>query len=75
MELEMMAEAGLSPKQILMSATGDAATCLGFTDIGTLESGNWADFIVVDENPLTDINNMRSIDAVYISGNRVPDDT
>lgn len=75
MELEMMAEAGLSPSQILMSATGDAASCLGFTDIGTLESGKWADFIVLNENPLTDISNMRSIDAVYIAGNRVPDVT
>ena len=75
MELEMMAEAGLSPKQILMSATGDAASCLGFTEIGTLESGKWADFIVVNDNPLVDISNMRSIDAVYISGNRVPDET
>ena len=75
MELEMMAEAGLSPKQILMSATGDAASCLGFTEIGTLEPGKWADFVIVNENPLTDISNMRSIDAVYISGNRVPDET
>ena len=75
MELEMMADAGLSPKQILMSATGDAAMCLGFTEIGTLESGKWADFIVVNDNPLTDIRNMRSIDAVYISGNRVLDET
>jgi len=75
MELELMAEAGLSPKQILMSATGDAASCLGFTEIGTLESGKWADFIVVNDNPLADINNMRSIDAVYIAGNRVPDET
>jgi len=75
MELEMMADAGLSPKQILMSATGDAASCLGFTEIGTLESGKWADFIVVNDNPLTDISNMRSIDAVYIAGNRVPDET
>ena len=75
MELELMAEAGLSPKKILMSATGDAASCLGFTEIGTLESGKWADFIVVNDNPLADINNMRSIDAVYIAGNRVPDET
>lgn len=75
MELEMMAEAGLTPKQILMSATGDAASCLGLPEIGTLESGNWADFIVLDEDPLDNITNMRSIDAVYIAGNRVPDDT
>jgi len=75
MELDMMAEAGLTPKQILMSATGDAAQCLGFTDIGTLEAGNWADFIVLDDDPLADIKNLRSIDSVWIAGNRVPNDT
>jgi imidazolonepropionase-like amidohydrolase len=75
LELQMMADAGLSPEQILMSATGDAARCVGYTDVGTLESGKWADFIVLNEDPLADISNMRTIDAVYIAGNRVPDDT
>ena len=75
MELQMMADAGLTPKQILMSATGDAASCLGYTDVGTLESGKWADFVVLDADPLADISNMRTIDAVYIAGNRVPDET
>jgi imidazolonepropionase-like amidohydrolase len=74
LELQMMADAGLSPEQILMSATGDAARCVGYTDVGTLESGKWADFIVLNEDPLADISNMRTIDAVYIAGNRVPDD-
>jgi imidazolonepropionase-like amidohydrolase len=74
LELQMMGDAGLSPEQILMSATGDAARCVGYTDVGTLESGKWADFIVLNEDPLADISNMRTIDAVYIAGNRVPDD-
>jgi imidazolonepropionase-like amidohydrolase len=72
MELAMMAEAGLAPEQILRSATGDAARCLGLEEVGTIESGKWADFIVLSEDPLTDIAKMRSIDSVWISGNRVP---
>ncbi len=72
MELAMMAEAGLSPEQILLSATGDAARCLGFDDIGTLSSGKWADFIVLSSNPLTDIDNLRAIESVWVAGNRVP---
>ena len=75
MELEMMADAGLSPKQILMSATGDAASCVGYSDVGTIESGKWADFIVLNADPLENIRNMRNIDAVYIAGNRVPNDS
>ncbi len=67
-----MSEAGLTPEQILMSATGDAATCLGLEGVGTLTAGNWADFIVLGDNPLDDIANLRSIDRVVIAGNTVP---
>jgi len=72
MELTMMADAGLTPEQILRSATTDAARCLGLEELGTLEKGKWADFVVLNEDPLTDITKMRSIDSVWISGNRVP---
>jgi imidazolonepropionase-like amidohydrolase len=72
MELTMMADAGLTAEQVLRSATADAARCLGLDELGTIEKGKWADFIVLDEDPLADIANMRSIDSVWISGNRVP---
>ena len=73
MELALMADAGLSPMQILVSATGDAARCLGLDDVGTLERGKWADFVVLTEDPLADILNSRSIESVWIAGNRVPE--
>ena len=72
MELSMMGDAGLTPEQVLRSATGDAARCLGLDELGTIESGKWADFIVLNQDPLADIAKMRSIDSVWISGNRVP---
>jgi imidazolonepropionase-like amidohydrolase len=71
MEMRMMAEAGMSPKEILMSATGSAARVLKVKDTGTLEKGKWADLVVYDKNPLEDINNTRSIVAVYVAGNEV----
>ena len=71
MEMEIMANAGLTPAQILATATRDAAACLELDDVGTLESGKWADFIVVAEDPLADIMNMRSIESVWIAGNQV----
>ena len=71
LEMDLMAEAGLSAREILLSATSIAAQCIGLDDVGTLEPGNWADFIVLDENPLQDIRAMRTIEAVYIAGNRI----
>lgn len=52
----MMAESGMSPKQILKSASGAAAKALMVTDVGTLEKRKWAD-IVVYENSLDDVRN------------------
>jgi imidazolonepropionase-like amidohydrolase len=72
MEFDLMTAAGLTSREILRSATSVAATCLGLDDVGTLEAGKWADFIVLDEDPIADIQAMRSIDAVYIAGNTVP---
>ena len=73
LELAMMAHAGLTPAQILKSATIDAAACLGLDDVGTLETGKWADFVVLGADPLEDILNTRTIEAVYIAGNLVPE--
>lgn len=70
-EMELMVEAGLTPMQVLTAATRNAAEFLGAKDLGTLERSKWADLIVLDRNPLDDIRNTRTIDAVYIAGNRV----
>lgn len=68
LELWMMVDAGITPEQALLSATSVAAGCLGDDDIGTLEQGRWADFLVLDENPLDDIRATRSLSAVYLAG-------
>ncbi|MEE8158579.1 MAG: amidohydrolase family protein, partial [Dehalococcoidia bacterium] len=52
----MVEEAGMTPMQVLMSATGLAAQCLGMEkEIGTVEKGKLADLVVVDGDPLQDI--------------------
>ena len=68
-----MVKAGLTPYQALFSANGGAARCLGMNDLGTLESGKAADFIVYTSNPLDDIGNTKSLESVWVAGNRVPD--
>lgn len=72
LEMQLMAEAGLSPSQIIQIATMNGAEFLNASrDLGTLQPGKWADLIVLSKNPLTDIRNTRSIEMVMIAGNKV----
>jgi imidazolonepropionase-like amidohydrolase len=71
LEMSMMAEAGLTPMQIIVSATKNAAEYMGLKDLGTLTPGHWADFLVLDADPLVDIKNARRISGVYIGGSEV----
>ena len=68
MEVALMREAGLSMEEILLSATGDAAACLGRNDIGVLEAGRRADFIVLSGDPLQGPESLRSIESVWVGG-------
>src|SRR5581483_11579261 len=57
-----IARAGLTPRQVLLAATRDAARCHKVdADLGTLEPNKWADFVVLDADPLADIANVRKI--------------
>jgi len=72
LELEQMSSAGMTARQILASATRDAARCMKLDqELGTLEASKWADFVVLDADPLVDIRNTRRISSVWIAGNKV----
>ena len=70
-ELELMVSAGLTPMQALTAATSTAARVMKIDGVGTLQAGKWADLVVLNANPLTDIKNTRQIDSVYIGGRKV----
>jgi imidazolonepropionase-like amidohydrolase len=64
-----MVQAGLTPEESLNSATLLAAQWLGMDKlVGSVEPGKLADLVLLDENPLTDINNTRKIAAVFVNG-------
>jgi imidazolonepropionase-like amidohydrolase len=67
-EMADMVAAGMTPMQVIVAATKNAAEFLRMTDAGTLQAGKSADFIVLDANPLDDITNTRRISAVYLRG-------
>jgi len=71
-ELELMAEAGLTPAQIIEIATRSSAEILGIdTDYGTIESGKMAEFLVLAADPLDDISNTKTLEQVWQAGARI----
>lgn len=75
LELGLLAKAGLKPADILASATGTAARCSKLTDVGFLRPGQWADFIVLNGNPLEDVARTKTIESVYVAGNNITKNT
>jgi imidazolonepropionase-like amidohydrolase len=70
-ELQMMAEAGMTPGEVIVAATSRAAAFLGLEDRGVIAPDRRADLLVLDANPLDDIRNTRRIAALYIAGKEV----
>ena len=71
LEMEMMVESGLTPMQVIVSATGDAARCHRNTDLGVMAAGKLADLLVLGANPAENIRNLRQIEQVWIGGRQV----
>ncbi len=70
-EIEMMAKAGMTPMQVIVASTGDAAKVSKLDHVGTIAAGKAADLVVLDANPLQDILNTRKINSVWIAGRRL----
>jgi imidazolonepropionase-like amidohydrolase len=72
-ELALLVDAGLSPLAALQAATRNAAQFIGQLESrGTIEVGKTADLVLLDKDPLADIHNTRSIQAVVLNGRLFP---
>jgi len=68
-ELVLLERVGLSPQQVLLSATRDAAEALGVAEVtGTVEAGKDADLLLLSRNPLEGAKHFRSIEWVMRAG-------
>jgi imidazolonepropionase-like amidohydrolase len=68
-ELELLVEAGISPLDVIKIATRNGADALGILNkVGTIEPGKEADMIVLTANPVTNISNIKKIEAVINDG-------
>ena len=71
-EMMIFTEAGVTPMQIIQGATKWSAALLDKDDeLGTIEAGKIADIVIVNSNPLEDVQNLRDVDAVIFDGRRV----
>jgi imidazolonepropionase-like amidohydrolase len=67
-ELELLREAGFYPLEIMMSATLNGAEALGMEDqIGSVEVGKLADFVIVEENPLENLKVLYGTGAIKLT--------
>src|SRR5206468_1503999 len=70
-EFQLMKEAGLTPMQILQCATANAAKLFGGetgAHIGSINTGNFADIVILRSNPLDDIAHASDIESVIKNG-------
>ena len=64
-----MVEYGMTPLQAIQAATKNAAEALGREkDVGAISVGRYGDLVAVEGDPLTDVRQLESVDAVVKGG-------
>ena len=69
-ELELLREAGFHPLEVIRSATLNGAEALKMDDkIGSVQIGKYADFVIVEENPLKNLKTLYGTGAIKLTDN------
>lgn len=68
-EMQLLSEAGIPNMEVIRIATSNGAKAIGMSDrLGTIETGKWADLMIIKNNPIESIKNTRSVHTVIKSG-------
>ena len=70
-EIELLSEAGLTPVEVLKSATRNVADAFEITDIGRIEVGKRANLILVEGRPDKMTTDIKNIKQIWINGNSI----
>jgi imidazolonepropionase-like amidohydrolase len=71
-QFKTMVEYGMTPLEAIQAASRNAAQALGREkDVGAIAVGRYADIIAVDGDPLADVRELETVDAVVKSGKQV----
>lgn len=70
-EMIFLAESGLSPIEVLKSATSNVAEVFNIDSIGEISAGKKANLLLIEGNPNEKISDISKIKQVYIDGNTV----
>ena len=70
-ELYLFVRMGMTHMEAIVAGTSRPAQAFGLDNVGVLQAGKAADFVILDADPLDDINNTRQISAVYLRGQAV----
>lgn len=76
-ELGLLCEIGMSPMEAIVAATQMAAACLQWEEeVGTIEKGKWADFVLTGVDPLKNIRALENQDQIVmvIKGGKIVKD-
>ncbi|POR06031.1 amidohydrolase family protein [Diaphorobacter sp. LR2014-1] len=70
--LKAMGQLGMKPMDLLLAATSNVARAYNKDDVlGTVTAGKFADLLILDADPLADVENYRRIDTIFQGGRKV----
>lgn len=70
--MQLLNNAGIEPLDVISNASRNGAEALGILEeVGTIETGKQADFVILIADPLDDIKNTRKIEMVYLGGSLI----